>query len=68
MWASAGKSLITRIDTRTYRRAPYLVLHGNALITTLRPEGGLGDQPPGLKHNPAGWHLLRRMIATLTQS
>jgi len=63
--APAQDWLVTRVDTRTYQRAPYLVRQGQALITTLHPEGGLGDQPPGLRHNPAGWHLLRRLIATL---
>ena len=54
--------LINRIDTRTYAEHPLLVRAGSWIVTTLRPQGGLGSQPPGLKHNPAGCALLRSLM------
>lgn len=54
--------LLTRVDTRTYSRHPYLVRKGDQLITTLRPWGGLGAQPNGFANNPAGHSLLKLLI------
>lgn len=54
--------LINRVDTRTYAEHPLLVRAGRWIVTTLRPQGGLGAQPPGLKYNPAGVELLRTLM------
>ncbi|RYG26129.1 hypothetical protein EON82_04525 [bacterium] len=54
--------LMNRVDTRTYAEHPLLVRAGNWIVTTLRPQGGLGSQPPGLRHNPAGCALLRYLM------
>lgn len=56
--------LINRVDTRNYREHPILVRAGAWLITTLRPQGGLGSQPPNLASNPAGCALLRSLTGT----
>jgi hypothetical protein len=59
-----GKPLMTRVDTRTYREAPVLVqVADKGFVTTLRPFGGLGSQPPDLSHNPAGAKLLFDLLA-----
>ena len=58
----AYEVLINRVDTRTYAEHPLLVRAGGWLVTTLRPQGGLGSQPPGLRHNPAGCALLRGLM------
>ncbi len=59
--------LINRIDVRTYAEAPVLIRgtgpHHRCLVTTLRPDGGLGAQPLGLPRNPSGVELLRRLCA-----
>lgn len=58
--------IINRIDTRTYSEAPILIRarlgKGTLVATTLRPFGGLGAQPYGVMNNPAGAHLLERLI------
>ncbi len=54
--------LVNRVDTRTYAEHPLLVRAGGWLVTTLRPQGGLGSQPPCLRHNPAGCALLRWLM------
>lgn len=61
--AGAGMSpLLRRLDTRGLDVHEYAVVlpwdRGRAVVTTLRPQGGLGDQPTGLGRNPAGAHLL----------
>jgi hypothetical protein len=56
------ETLVNRIDTRTYAEHPLLVKAGGWIVTTLKPQGGLGSQPPGLKHNPAGCALLRYLM------
>lgn len=53
--------ILTRLDSRTYERAPLVVRHRDKIISTLRPEGGLGDQPIGLSRNPAGHALIRTL-------
>lgn len=57
-----------RIDTRTYKEDP-LVVSGfcserghRVILTTLRPHGGLGAQPHGLKQNPAGCELVSILL------
>ncbi len=54
--------LMNRIDTRTYREHPYMVKAGNVIVTTLRPHGGHGAQPCGVKNNPSGSELLRALL------
>ena len=58
----AYEVLVNRIDTRTYAEHPLLVRAGDWIVTTLRPQGGLGSQPPGLRWNPAGCALLRALM------
>lgn len=53
---------LTRIDMRTYVETPVLVQRDGLILTTLRPFGGLGNQPIGLKNNPAGAHLFRCLL------
>lgn len=57
-----GRSLLTRIDTRTYRESTLLYQVGNTVITTLRPHGALGIQPSGVTRNPSGSQLLRGLL------
>lgn len=56
------ETLINRVDTRTYAEHPLLVRAKDWVVTTLRPQGGLGSQPPGLQWNPAGCALLKRLM------
>jgi hypothetical protein len=66
------RTLINRIDTRTYKEAPIMVEarcgKGRMLATTLRPYGGLGCQPYGVMNNPAGAALLESMMRYLEQT
>jgi len=59
-------TLLRRIDTRTCRIHPVLVRTttdaGQLYVTTLRPFGGLGCQPYGVTRNPAGKHLVRKLL------
>jgi hypothetical protein len=54
--------LMNRVDTRTYKEHPYMVKAGNVIVTTLRPHGGHGAQPYGVKNNPSGSELLRVLL------
>ncbi|MBS1707387.1 MAG: hypothetical protein JSS65_01555 [Armatimonadetes bacterium] len=55
--------LLRRIDTRTYKEGSYITRRPNGqIVTTLRPWGGLGIQPPNIQNNPAGHWLIRRLI------
>lgn len=59
-----------RIDTRSYEEHA-LTMVGRSkdklmLITALRPFGGLGNQPLGIKRNPSGWAWLKNTIGWLT--
>jgi hypothetical protein len=60
-----GEILMNRVDTRTYAEHPVLVRQGDRIVTTLRPFGGLGVQPPSLARNPAGVALLRALMAAV---
>ena len=64
------ETLINRVDVRTYEEAPIMVKvrDGNesAIVTTLRPQGGLGIQPFGLNRNAAGIALLRKLSEILS--
>lgn len=56
------RPLLRRIDTRTMAQHDYAaeLPHGagRLLISTLRLEGGTGDQPTGIAHNPAAQWML----------
>lgn len=55
-------SLLTRVDTRTYRANPVVaVTQTGKVLTTLRPYGGLGIQP-GFRQNPSGQALLGALL------
>lgn len=60
------ETLLRRIDTRTCRIHPVLVRTrteaGPLYLTTLRPFGGLGCQPYGVTRNPAGKHLVSKLL------
>lgn len=63
------RTVLNRIDVRTYREDPVMVEirlgAGTALATTMRPYGGLGIQPMGIVRNASGAHLLRAMLGRL---
>ncbi len=59
------ETIINRIDARTYEEYPVLVKTGDTYVTTLRPQGGLGDQPYGVLRNPSGAELLRDLARSL---
>lgn len=58
--------LLTRVDARSFALGGYLLSAeiggGKLLMTTLRPQGGLGDQPSGLVRHVAGAYLLRTWL------
>lgn len=56
-----GTALMARIDTRTFEVTDYVRRVGNAVLTSLRPEGGLGATPAGINHNAAGAALLEAL-------
>ncbi len=60
---------MNRIDVRTYAEAPVLVrakTKGTVIATTLRPFGGLGNQPAGVGRNPAGAALLVGLLGSFS--
>jgi len=64
------ETLVNRVDVRTYEEAPIMVKvttgGGTGIVTTLRPQGGLGIQPFGLNRNAAGVALLRHLSEFLS--
>ncbi len=64
-----GTVLLNRIDTRTYAEHPYAMEFDNGkskfIVTTIRPFGGLGICPWGLKNNPAGSHMVATLLKEL---
>jgi hypothetical protein len=60
------ETIINRVDVRTYSEAPLMVKvsgeRSSAIVTTLRPFGGLGLQPRGVDKNAAGADLLRAIL------
>lgn len=59
------ETLINRIDIRTYRESPVLIRakgEGTLIATTLRPFGGLGNQPVGVMRNAVGATLLEALM------
>lgn len=62
--------LLRRVDARTCAVTDYLTearfaSGGRLLLSTLRPQGGLGDQPDGLLRHTAGRYLLASILQTL---
>jgi len=59
----APRPLLRRVDARTMHVHDYAVElavgSGRAIVSTLRLEGGLGDQALGIERNPAAAWLLR---------
>lgn len=57
---------LTRVDARSFALHGYTVEaqvgQGRLLMTTLRPQGGLGEQPSGLPRHVAGAYLLRTWL------
>lgn len=68
-WLTAWRPALRRLDTRTCALDEYLIEGragaGRLLATTLRPWGGLGDQPRGLGDNHAGRALLAALLQAL---
>ncbi len=64
-----GTVLLNRIDTRTYAEHPYAMEFDNGkskfIVTTIRPFGGLGICPWGLKNNPAGSYMVATLLEEL---
>ncbi|MCX7796098.1 MAG: hypothetical protein N2380_06220 [bacterium] len=64
-----ARSMFSRLDTRMYVLDHYIIEanigKGTLIATTLRFNGGLGDQAEGLEHSPAGRYLLWSMIRYL---
>ncbi len=67
--ASAITPLLRRLDARQFELADYLleiaIGSGRLIASTLRFQGGLGDQPRGLSANLAGRWLLYRLLLAL---
>ncbi len=64
--------LLRRVDARTFAVTDYLTeAHfpggGRLLLTTLRPQGGLGDQPDGLLRHVAGVQFLFAALCCLAE-
>ncbi|WP_423407848.1 glycoside hydrolase family 2 protein [Heyndrickxia sp. MSNUG] len=64
--------IMDRLDARTFELNNYLfersIGKGKLIATTLRFEGGLGAQPTGINHNPAGLYLFEAIIKYLLDS
>ncbi|MHC0037090.1 glycoside hydrolase family 2 protein [Pseudoneobacillus sp. C159] len=62
-------TIMDRLDARTFELTNYLfekqIGKGKLIATTLRFEGGLGAQPSGIHHNPAGLYLFETIIQYL---
>lgn len=62
--------LLRRLDNSQFTVADYLIeAHvgsGRLFASTLRFQGGLGDQPAGLRFNLAGRWLLRQILQAMT--
>jgi hypothetical protein len=61
-WGTNVRPFFQRIDTRQIEVHDYaaelFIGRGRLVVTTLRPDGRLGNQPSGLAYNPAAAHLL----------
>lgn len=62
--------VLTRVDARSFALHAYTLAvqmgAGKMLLTTLRPQGGLGDQPSGLVRHTSGAYLLRTWLDWLS--
>lgn len=63
------RPILRRLDTRSMQLHEYLLEtsfgNGQMIVTTLRLQGGLGDQPSSLSHNLAGQWLLASWLRYL---
>jgi hypothetical protein len=68
-WADEIQPLLRRLDARQFTLLDYLcearIGEGRIIASTLRFGGGSGDQPLGLRRNPAGRFLLAQLLAYL---
>jgi hypothetical protein len=66
-----GRPILRRLDTRTLAVHDYATElewgNGRLIVSTLRFEGGLGEQPLGLSRNTAARYLLGNWIRYLAQ-
>ncbi len=66
---AAAAPILTRVDARTMAIHAYAAQlrlgAGRLIVSTLRFEGGQGDQPAGLERNVAGSYLLRCWVRYL---
>lgn len=66
-----AESIFSRLDTRTYILDHYIIEanlgKGILIATTLRFNGGLGDQAESIKYNPAGRYLLWSIMGYLSR-
>jgi hypothetical protein len=64
-----ARPILRRVDTRTLAVHDYATElrwgHGRVIVSTLRFEGGLGDQPSGIGRNTGAAYLLRCWVAHL---
>lgn len=64
-----ARSLLRRLDNSLFTIADYLIEAcvgpGHLFATTLRFQGGLGDQPAGLRFNLAGRWLLSQILQAM---
>ncbi|MBN1139338.1 MAG: glycoside hydrolase [Anaerolineae bacterium] len=64
--------LLRRLDTRSLDMHEYAVVlkwgQGRLIATTLRLQGGLGDQPTGISRSPAAAHLLACWLRYLAKA
>lgn len=65
------RPILRRVDARTFAVTDYLTEAnfpggGCLLLTTLRPHGGLGDQPDGMLRHVAGVQFLIAALQSLT--
>lgn len=68
---SSTTPLLRRLDTRQVELEDYVVEmeigRGRVILTTLRLDGGLGDQPSGITRSPAGTFLLTKWVRYLQE-
>jgi hypothetical protein len=69
---TAVRPILRRLDARTMAVHDYaaelLLGSGRLLVTTLRFEGGLGDQPLGIERNTAAAYLLHCFVDALLRA
>jgi hypothetical protein len=69
-WAGSVSPLLRRLDTRSLEVHEYAAVlelgQGEMVVTTLRLQGRLGDQPNGLSRSPAAASLLASWLRYLS--